>query len=136
MPLLTKPVQHISKQYKSNCNNPHRNKNHNTNRNIRMHIIRKIAIAPLIQSDNHFSYTTTILPAVFKPPGNRAGNILIHKKNISCLYHTDKTKCPCPDAQSNCLLLKGGLQPSLHICFHILLYPAGLFPDTSVKGII
>ena len=69
----------------------------NTNRNIRMHIICKIPIAPLIQSGNHYSYITTILPTVYKPPGNRSCNILIHKNDIPCLYHTDKTECPCPD---------------------------------------
>ena len=57
-----------------------------------MHIIGQAAITPLIQSGNHFSYITTILPAIYKPLGNRFGNILIHKKDIPRLYDTDKTK--------------------------------------------
>lgn len=98
MPLLTNPVKYISEQHKSDCYNRNWNKNHNSNHNIRMHIIRKTTLATLIQSGNHFDCIVAILPAVYEPEGKRFRNIMIHKKNIPCLYHTDKTECPCPDA--------------------------------------
>ena len=50
MPLLAKSIKHMSKQYKTDCNNPYRNKNHNTTHNIRMHIICKIPFVAASES--------------------------------------------------------------------------------------